>query len=343
MKIEDFIIQQTVGNLYWKDANGCYLGCNKEYANMIGLDKPEDIIGKTDRGLFLSSLGEERLQAILDLDQYVIQTGEEKTIEEVGVDSEGKTAYYITRKTPLKNDNNQIIGLVGNSINITKEKLAEISKREFMLNMEHDIRTPFSGILGMSSILYAKEDNPEKKELLGYIVEGANRLLNLLNEVLEISRLGSDPIKFTYFNLKDCLNDIFYLLLPEAKLKNIDFVLDCPDLMVHLDKTRLSRLILNLAGNAIKFTSSGKVSIIVDTTDKLKISVEDTGIGIPKDKLKVIFDKFTKLDLSHHHQKFMGAGIGLHIVKQYAIDLGGDVNVESEINKGSKFTFFIKK
>ncbi len=160
--IEDIIISQTAGNLYWKSRDGKYLGCNEIFSKMIGLASPQDIIGKTDKELFLSNLGAKKLQAIIDLDQTIIQHGEEKTIEEIGLDKNGNIAYYITRKIPLKDENGNVIGLIGTSIDITDRKLAEerektaltkaaqaeVELREAVMvlagSIAHDLRTPLA-------------------------------------------------------------------------------------------------------------------------------------------------------------------------------------------------------
>src|SRR5476649_1542873 len=119
MDVKDLIISKSVGNLYWKDTKGRYWGCNNEFAEMIGFSSPEEIIGKTDRDLFLYSLGEDKLNQLIIHDQEIMREDSEKTIEEIGVDKKKQIAYYITRKSPLKDKKGQIIGLIGTSINVT--------------------------------------------------------------------------------------------------------------------------------------------------------------------------------------------------------------------------------
>lgn len=128
LDIKSFVINQSVGNLYWKDLEGRYLGCNLAYAKVCGLSYPEEIVGKSDYDLHLNTLGEEKLKLIVNLDREVMTSGLEKTVEEIGINANKEISYYITRKVPLKNQNGEIIGLVGTSIDITAQKEAE--KRE---------------------------------------------------------------------------------------------------------------------------------------------------------------------------------------------------------------------
>jgi len=341
--VKDFIISQTVGNLYWKDREGRYLGCNETFSKMIGLPSPEDIIGKSDRDLFLDNLGEEKLKAIVDLDQCVIQFEAEQTIEETGIDKNGKIAYYLTRKVPLKDETGNVIGLIGTSIDITKQKQAEAVKAEFLKNMSHDIRTPLVGIYTLARMLYDDEPDPKRREMLADMVQSSDRLTALLNQVLEMLNLNSYSVQNTEFNISDLIEENIGLLLAAMKAKNLSFSLKNQDGMVKADKVRLNRVLTNLLSNAVKFTpEGGKIHIAVESISPfLQIDIEDTGIGIPQDKLETIFEKFTKLAPSHTQQRFSGSGIGLFIAKQFVLELGGEIMVTSQLDQGSKFSVII--
>lgn len=339
--LKDYIIRHTTGNVYWKDLQGRYLGCNKSYADMIGLTVPNEIIGKTDYELFLNTLGEERLNKIIEIDQAIMRSGTEKTLEEVGVDEEGRLAIYMTKKVPLRDKTNAIIGLIGNSLDVTKQKQAEIAKLEFLRNMSHDIMTPFSGILGISSVLYEEERDPEKKTNIKYIIQSSERLLQLFKQILEISDLGEREVRLEEVNLESIVYEIVDMVSASAKYKGLKLEVSCPKITVMSDKLRIGRILLNLLGNAIKFTQTGFIQVKVLTEPVLQISVKDTGPGIPADKLEVIFEKFLKLSESGRHCHFTGSGIGLYIAKQFALELGGNISVESELGIGSTFTFYI--
>lgn len=341
--IKDYIIRHTTGNVYWKDLEGRYLGCNDAYAELIGFSSPTEIIGKTDYELFQNTLGEEKLKKIIDLDQTVMSMGEEKTLEEIGVDTEGQLAVYMTKKVPMRNSANRIIGLIGTSLDITKQRQAEIAKLEFLRNMSHDIMTPFTGILGLSRALYEDETDDEKKLSLNYIIQSSDRLLHLFKQILEVAELGGRQLVLEEFNIQDVVRETVEMALVSAKFKNLSVEINCPNQIIKSDKLRIARIILNLLVNAIKFTEVGGIVVNVLCDPYLKISVKDTGIGIPADKLEIIFEKFRKLTESGKHSNFTGSGIGLYIAKQFAIDLGGNIHVESEVGNGSTFTFYAKK
>lgn len=341
--IKDYIIRHTTGNVYWKDKKGRYLGCNDAYAEMIGLYSPGDIVGKTDRELFQDKLGEEQLAVIVDIDQTVMTQGAERTLEEIGVDKYGRLAMYMTKKVPMRDSSNSVIGLVGTSLDITKQRQAEIAKLEFLRNMSHDIMTPFTGILGISSVLYEEENDPDKKVHLKYLIQSSDRLLQLFKQILEVAELGGRQLKLEQFNIEEIITETVEMVSASANHKGLSLQIECPNVVITSDKLRVARILLNLLGNAVKFTETGFVRVCVTYSPHLTISVEDTGPGIPADKLDVIFEKFRKLTESGKHRNFMGSGIGLYIAKQFALELGGDISVESVVGKGSKFTFHTQK
>lgn len=338
MNFQDLVIRYTMGNLYWKDLEGRYLGCNDTLANMIGLSLDE-IVGKSDRDLFLETLGDNYLKVIESIDREVMSSGVQKTIEEVGVNKKGELAYYMTVKRALKDENGKVIGLVGNSVDITKQKQAEVVKSEFLRNMSHDIMVPFTGILGISRLLHDDEKDEKKKKNLSYLVKSGDRLLQLLKQILEMTELGNQQIIKTTFNVKEMVNEAVEMVASAVELKGLTLFTECPDVMIESDRVRLTRILTNLVSNAVKFTEKGSIKIVVKTEPVFSMTVEDTGIGIPQDKLEVIFDEFQKLSESSKHSQFMGAGIGLYIVKQFATDLNGKITVESQLGAGSRFTF----
>lgn len=338
-QIKDYIIRHTTGNVYWKDLSGSYLGCNDSYAEMIGLSFPSDIVGRNDRDLFYSTLGKERVALIEEIDQSVMQQGEERTLEEIGVDSKGRLAIYMTKKVPMRNNDNKIIGLVGASLDITQQRKAESAKLEFLRNMSHDIMTPFTGILGISSVLYEEETDPNKKLHLECLMQSSERLLQLFRQILEIAEHGGRQLKLEQFDIKELVSETLEAVSVSARYKNLELRLSCPNKIINSDKLRVARILLNLLGNAIKFTDSGFIQVDVNCESGLEISVQDTGPGIPSDKLEVIFEKFYKLSESGKHNNFAGSGIGLYIAKQFANDLGGNIFAESKIGQGSTFIF----
>lgn len=260
-----FILNNTVGNLYWKDREGKYLGCNQAYSDMVGLKSPKDIIGKSDRDLFSKVMSDARLKIIEATDQRIMLSGTEETLEEEGVDKYGKVAFYVTKKIPLREDEHTI-GIMGTSVDITKEKKAELAHRTFLENMAHDIRTPFSGIYSVLELLcHSQEFSGETKELIEIAKKASESLLRLLNEILDVITVGSQPVDITYFNIQPVVKDVIDLMLAEIKRKGLEIEVECPVALVASDKFRISRILMNLVGNAVKFTDKGKISVKVRT------------------------------------------------------------------------------
>jgi uncharacterized protein (TIGR02285 family) len=228
---------------------------------------------------------------------------------------------------------------------------ANLAKSEFLANMSHEIRTPINAIYGFSQILkdeLSNATNQEHSEFANYIIEASDRLLFLINDILDISKVEAGKIEIS--------NQIFDfdMLLLEIQ-NNITITAAQKDLAFHIiassnlpkqvigDKYRIEQVIKNLLNNAIKFTESGKIELFVQMKSKneLLFKVVDTGIGIPENKLEGLFEKFYQVD-SSYTKKYAGAGLGLAISKKLVTLMGGKIEVQSEIGKGSSFQFTIK-
>ena len=225
---------------------------------------------------------------------------------------------------------------------------AKEAKEKFLANMSHEIRTPINGIAGMISLLSGTNPSPEQQKYLGAIKTSTDNLKVIINDILDISAIESGKLKFEKigFKINNLLPQVIENFLPQAKEKNIDlnYSMDQDSNLVLLgDPVRLSQILINLISNALKFTLSGKISINVKTktlSDQNVLSVieiNDTGIGIPADKLETIFDSFRQADESVS-RKFGGTGLGLSIVKQLVGLQNGEIKVSSFENKGTKFT-----
>ena len=342
-KVLETILNILDCHVYWKNKQGHYLWCNKKFANVLGLKNENEIIGKTDYDLFTSSLAKE----IVTHDKNILNNGVEYQTEETAIDSQNRKAIYLSIKKPIKDELGNTNGLIGVSIDITARKQAEIAKQEFLMNMAHDLRTPLSGIIGLSN-LRSKEGASVKDRLYSKWIEDAgDQLLDLLNAVISVTAAEheTESIAKDIVDLHQFAKELQALIQPAVTSKRLSFELKVANHLprVLADRLQLKRSVLNLLSNAVKFTKQGKISLQINPLSikknkiKIEIFITDTGIGIPEDKLDKIFDRFYRAHPSYRAE-YKGNGIGLFLVKKAVELLDGEIKVSSEEGKGSCFT-----
>jgi PAS domain S-box-containing protein len=235
---------------------------------------------------------------------------------------------------------------------IKSKENAEYSKKvkeTFLANMSHELRTPVNGIIGITNLLLRTELNEQQKSMLNLLETSSKSLLGVINDVLDISKIeaGKFNIVRTPNNIRELIKSAFDLLKFRADESNIEFILEIDDNVpsnLLVDSLRLNQILMNLLSNAIKFTERGyvklKVSVMQKHNDKVKLkySVEDSGIGVPADRLSKIFDSFEQAE-EDTVSKYGGTGLGLTIVKKLAELKGGELTVSSQLGKGSIFNF----
>ena len=263
---------------------------------------------------------------------------------------------YSEEKINMENTQRAVLNIL-EDYSDAKEKAEESTrlKEAFLANMSHEIRTPMNAIIGFSDLLSKGNLAAKEKEYVRTIKTAGENLLTIINDILDISKIEAGMMAFEdhSFSVKDIFKSLNVMLMGKAKEKNLELTFkheeDIPDVLLG-DTTRLTQIIINLVGNAIKFTQKGSVEVNVKVLKNkpnnlnentwLEFSVEDTGIGIPPDKIKNIFERFCQAE-SHTTRKYGGTGLGLSIAKQLIELQGGNLSVKSTFKEGSIFTFSI--
>lgn len=276
----------------------------------------------------------------------------------------GDIRWIMDNGFPIFDSQGLCCGVTGVAVDVTKEKKYELelkaakekaeaanrAKTEFIENMSHDIRTPLSGVIGMSNLLMQGLQEPQQKQFAQWINDSGEQLLKLLNGILDVisaDNISDNDINKEFFDLRQCVKDIIELERPTAYLKGLELrghVDNEIPKYLYSDRMKVHRIILNLLGNAIKFTEKGYVSIsarlleLKNQQALIHFSVSDSGIGILKEQQDKVFERFHKVSPSNKGI-YSGYGVGLHIVLAYIRSLGGEIRLTSNPGIGTTFDF----
>ena len=359
------ILMSSPSNIYWLDKEGRSLGYNDQQVKHLGLKSRTQALGKTIFDVADMMGWDPEVARKIREDDLAVMDPRQPSIHRETVFINGEERIYLAGKSPMFDDKNEVIGILGISTDITEqvqvEKKLEIArqkaeasnraKTQFVSNISHDIRTPLVGIQGIASWLMERVPM-ELREEVQALVNTSDELLILLNSVINLAKLEDDEqteIKQEVFDCQLLINKLIVLFGPVAKQRGLIleaiYAEDIPKKFIS-DTLLVQRSILNLVSNALKFTEQGHVIVRVQKNESapnpgeqiypLQIIVEDTGIGIAPEAQTEIFEKFYRATPSFQG-KYRGSGLGLSIVARFVSKLGGNVEVSSELGKGSRF------
>ncbi len=353
------ILDELPVSVFVKDSELRHVFVNK--ANETIFQRPRtDVIGKSDMELYDAAIS----APLMLIDKNVVETGATRCDHDL-FEREGEDNLVLrTTKTRVVDKSGAKL-LVGISVDMTEDKrreaeldqarhlaeTAERSKSEFLANMSHEIRTPMNGVMGMAELLAATELDSKQRMFTDVIVKSGSALLTIINDILDFSKIDAGQLELMPepFCLAEAIEDVATLVSSRVAEKDLELIVrvdpGLPEMVVG-DVGRIRQIVTNLMGNAVKFTEQGHVYVNVNGAEdvqgncRLEFRVEDTGIGIPEDKLQKVFEKFSQVDTSAT-RRHEGTGLGLSIASSLVKLMDGEIGVESKLGQGSTFWFTI--
>ena len=337
------------------------IDCNKNFLDLLSY-KIEDVIGKNIDYFVLPSympkmnaFKEYLMYKGVASGEFAITNPEKKEPMEIFLgatfDKKNKSVLFIMQDiTKYKWMHNSLLAYAEQlKREMKKAENSNIMKTTFIANISHEMRTPLTSIIGFAELLKETKIDNTQKDFLCTILKSSQHLLEIINDVIEISKIEAEKIDLEIedVDLSKIIDDIIKMLSVKIKEKKLDIIVEIDPLIkdsyLRLDGFRIKQVLINLVSNAVKFTHEGYIKIIVTYNDKnVVISVEDTGIGIEKDKLDIIFEPFVQAELKLNRE-YEGTGLGLAISKNIVRLMNGDIKVESEKGKGSRFSVLLPR
>jgi len=358
------LLDSAAEAIYGIDLEGKCTFCNRAGLRMLGYRETSDLLQKNMHQLIRHSRPDGTPYPAEQCRIYqAFRRGEDMRIDDELLWRADGTSFPVELWSYPTRRGGNVVGAVVTFVDISERKRAEIhlrqakeaaeaasrAKSEFLANMSHEIRTPMNGVVGMTELVLDTQLSGEQRECLNMVRSSADALLAVINDILDFSKIEAGKLDFdaVEFSLRDSLGDTMKTLGLRAREKGLELGChirpDVPDALVG-DPGRLRQIVVNLVGNAIKFTQRGEVVVDVEAESQtgdsvdLHFAVTDTGMGIPLDKQRTIFDPFTQADGSMT-RKFGGTGLGLTISSRLVEGMGGRIWVRSEPGKGSAFHF----
>ncbi len=353
------LIDSLPDEIYAKDSESRFIMANNHVLYNFGFSQFEDILGKTD----LDLLPREEAMKAYEMEHSVLHDGQMNKYEEHIIGTDGKIRWLEVTKVPMRDREGNITGLVGINRDITHIKESEdtletakqvaesanLAKSTFLSSMSHEIRTPLNAILGFSQLMQGDDTlSKEHNKWLQTINKSGEHLLALINDILEVSRIEAGRITFnpSSFDLHAMLREIEEMFRIKTDAKNLTLLFEHSDELpryVVTDEAKLRQIIINLVGNAVKFTGEGGIALrsrVKHENEKMRlvVEVEDTGPGIAEKDMDKLFQKFGQAEAGIREG---GTGLGLAISQQYAKLMGGIITVKSEEGKGTCFILTI--
>jgi two-component system sensor histidine kinase/response regulator len=342
--------------IFVKNRLGEFLSVNRAWEEFMGLERGA-VIGRT----VLDLAPPEVAERYMGQERQVMEKGIAITVEDTVTNAAGVRRHTLLTKVPFRKDDGTLAGLIGTFVDMTAARAAQQqvleakeaaeranqAKSTFLANMSHEIRTPMNGIIGMTRLALDGPLTRDQRQYLELVQTSADSLLDIINDILDLSKIEADRVTLeeVEFSPRELVGEIARLQAMRAQQKGLEFVVDvAADVPARVlgDPMRLKQVLVNLVGNAVKFTSAGFVAVSVSREageePRIRYAVSDSGIGIPETRRKEVFEAFSQADASIT-RRYGGTGLGLAISARLVDLMGGRIGIESEVGVGSEFRF----